>query len=169
MPEYAFEVAVQRMIIHLVPMSRAPIVLSSLICLVACSPADRPGPMKTPPENNATPPTSTEGNRTETPSTQPATGLADFLPGKQIALKIGNDAFKLAPRFDANGTWTNALDPKQHGLYSVEPDGRVILNLPDKSQLTLFIDGDSAKAGDTVDVLVDDTLIMSTVKEVKGD
>ena len=125
--------------------------------------------METPPENNATPPTSADCNRTETPSTQPDTGLADFLPGKQIALKIANDAFNLAPRFDTNGTWTNVLDPEQHGLYSVEPDGRVILNLPDKSQLTLFIDGGSAKAGDTVDVLVDDTLLISTVKEVKED
>ena len=153
------------------------VLLGLLLWTEACSPPDEhsPSPAVTPPEgnqsklpdNNASIPLNPEDNQTDAPAPQSDTGLAAFLRGKQISLEVANDAIKLAPQFGANGTWTNALDPKQHGPYSVMKDGRVILNLPDKNKLTLFFDGNSVKSDDMVGVMKGDTLIQSTVKTIK--
>jgi len=175
-------------------MKKSLLVLFGLLMLEACSPADKQSPspkitpddnqtqppennatprskpednQKQPPENNATTQSKPKGNQTDITTPKPTTGLAGFLPGKQINIKVSNDAIKLAPRFGSDGTWTNALDPKQHGPYSVEEDGRVILNLPDKSRLTLYIKGESVKSDDMVNLLLDDMLIFSTVESIK--
>jgi len=159
-------------------MKKYLLVLFGFFCIEACSPQNEgvkspsttpEGNKSKPSENNASKSVKPEDNRTDAPSPKQATGLAGFLPGKQISLKIANDAFKLAPKFGANGTWTNTLDPKQHGSYLVKEDGRVILNLPDKTKLTLLFSEESVKIDDVVDVLVDDTLIFSTVESLKED
>ena len=158
-------------------MKISAIVLVSIFYMAACSPPDEhsPSPAVIPErnqtkslDNNASTPSKPEGNQTAAPTPRPATGLAGFLPGKQIDLKkVANDAIKLAPRFGADGTWTNALDPKQHGTYALEQDGQLILNLPDKKKMTLYISTESVKANDMVNVLVDDTLIQTTVEAIK--
>ena len=171
-----FRVAVRSRPIQVERMKKYLIVILGLSLLEACSPPDEysPPPSATPvknqkgiPENNTSASPKTDDNQTQSPTPPPASGLAKFLAGKQINLEVSNNAVKLAPKFETNGTWVNTLDPKQHGPYSVMEDGRVILNLPDKNKLTLFFNGNSVKSDDMVDVMKGDTLIQSTVKMIK--
>ena len=171
-----FRVAVRPRSIHVEHMKKYLIVILSLFILEACSPPDEhsPSPAVTPvenqkgmPENNTSAPQKTDDNQTQSAIPQPASGLAKFLVGKQINLEVSNNAIKLAPKFGTNGTWINTLDPKQHGLYTVKEDGRVILNLPDKSRLILSFDNDTVSAKDEVVIELGDTLIFSEVKSVK--
>ena len=171
-----FRVAVLSLPYHFEPMRKFIAVMIGLLLLEACSPPDEhsPSPEITPiqnkkgmPENNTSAPPKTDDNKTQSAATQPASELARFLTGKQINLEVPNNSVKLAPKFEANGTWVNTVAPKQRGPYTVLEDGRVILNLPDKSRLTLFINGNTIKPNDMVNVLIDDTLIQSTVETIE--
>ncbi len=171
-----FRVAVRPRSIHVEAMKKHLIVILGFLLIEACSPPDEysPSPAATPvenqkgmPENNTSTPPKTDDNKTQSATPQPASGLAKFLAGKQINLEVSNNAVKLAPKFGNNGTWINNLDPKQHGPYTVKEDGRVILNLPDKSRLILSFDNDTVSAKDEVVIEMGDTLIFSEVKSVK--
>ena len=173
-----FSVAVRSKSIHFERMKKYLVVILGLSLFKACSPPDEysPAPAVIPVENqkgmlenNTSAPPRADSNQIQPSAPQSTSGLAKFLAGKQINLKVSNNAVKLAPKFETNGTWVNAVDPKQRGAYTAKEDGRVILNMPDKSKLILFFDSDSVKADDEVSVMVDDTLILSTVESVKQD
>ena len=154
------------------------LVLFGLFWIAACSPPDEhsPTPLVIPEgnltrtlKNNTSTPSNPEGNRTSTLTPEPAAGLAGFLPGKQIKLRPPNDSLKLSPRFEANGTWANVLDPTQHGPYSVTGGRRVILSVADKIRYELLIKNESVKINDTVDVVDDGAVIHCTVEAIKED
>ncbi len=173
-----FRIAARSQPIHIGRMKKFAFALSGLLWVTACSPPDEhsPSPLVIPErnqtkslENNASAPPSPEGNRTSTPTPEPAAELADFLPGKEIKLRPPNDSLKLSPRFEANGTWANILDPTQHGPYSVTGSGRVILSIADKIRYELLIKGESIKINDPVDVVDDGAVIRCTVEAIKED